>query len=51
MYEINLCLLNLGSKFARLNYLLGSVKLTENVDPDNYFYSGHGSEFETFETF
>ena len=51
MYEINLCPLNLGCKFARLNYLLGSVKLTENVDPDNYFYSGHGSEFDTFETF
>ena len=42
VYQINLWLLNLDSKFVLLNYLFGAVTLTKNDDPDKYFYSGYG---------
>ena len=50
VYEINLWPLNLNSKFSLLNLLFDAVKLTKNVDPDNYFYSEYGIGFDKHET-
>ena len=41
VFKINLWPHNLDSKFALLNSLFGSVKLTKIVVPDKYSYSGY----------
>ena len=51
VYEMNLCLLNLGIIFAFLNSLFGAVKLTKHADPGKYFYSWYGIGFDTCSTF
>ena len=43
--------LNLDSKFVLLNSLFGTVKLTKNDDPDEYFYFGYVIEFDPRGTF
>ena len=49
--EINLWPLNLDRKLTLFNFLFGLIRLTENADPDKYFYSGYGIGFDTRATF
>ena len=51
VYEINLWPLNLDSKFASLNSLVGTVRLTKNANPDKYSYPGYGIGFDIVGTF
>ena len=37
---------DLNTDFTLGNCLFGSVKLTKNVDPDKYVYTGYGIEFD-----
>lgn len=51
LYEINLQLLNLDSKFASLDFYFGSVTLHKNVDSDKHFYFGNDFGFYVFGIF
>ena len=51
IYEINLCPLNLNSKFKLLNSLFGTFKITKNTDPDKHSYPGYATEFDKRGTF
>ena len=51
VYEINLRVNDLDSKFTLLNSLFDAVKLTKNLDSDKYSYSGYGIGFYARETF
>ena len=42
-YEINLWQFNFGEDFALGNSSFGDAKLTRNVDPGKYKYSGYGA--------
>ena len=44
---LNPWLRNLNTDFTLDNWLFGSVKLTENADPDKYKYSGCGIGFDS----
>ena len=45
VYEINLWSSLQVPNFALINSLFGTVKLTMNLDPNKYEYSGYGVEF------
>ena len=38
---------NLNTDFILNDWLFGSVKLTKNVNPDKYKYSGYGIGFDS----
>ena len=42
VYELNTCSTELNTDFTLKDCLLGSVKLTENADPDKYKCRGYG---------
>ena len=42
---------NLNTDFTRCNCLFGAVKVTKNVDPDKYKYSGYCIEFDSCSQF
>lgn len=41
VYELNMCSRNLKTDFTLGDYLFGAKKLTKNVDPYKYGYSGY----------
>ena len=45
-YELDTWSNDLNTDFLLGNCLLGAVKLSWNVDPDKYRYSGHGIGFD-----
>ena len=51
IYEINLRLLSLDSKYILLNSSFDADKLTKNADSDKYSYSGYGIRFGTCGSF
>ena len=44
---MNVQSLNLHTDFILKECLFGAVKLTKNVDPDKYCYSGYGIGFDS----
>ena len=51
VYEINLWLFNLDSKFTIGNSFFCANKLIKKSGPGNYFYSGHDTRFDACELF
>ena len=51
IYKINLCPLNLNSKFTLLNSSFGTVKITKNTDPDKHSHPGYATELINVELF
>ena len=47
VFELDTWSQDLSTDFTLNNYLFGSVKLTKNVDPDKYKYSGYGTGFDS----
>ena len=45
-YELDIWSNDLNTDFLLGNCLLGAVKLSRNVDPDKYRYSGYGIGFD-----
>ena len=50
-YTLSPWLRNLNTNFTLSNCLFGSVKLTKNVDPDKYKYSGYSIGFDSCSEF
>lgn len=46
VYKIAQCPYYVGHDFALGNCLFGAAKLTKNVDPNKYSYSGYGNGFD-----
>ena len=46
-YELKLWKYKVGTDFTLGKSLIGTVKLTENADPDKYSYSGYGIGFNS----
>ena len=46
-YELHPGFKNLNTDFTLKNWLFGFVKLTNNADPDKYWYSGYGIGFDS----
>ena len=46
-YILNQWPRNLNTYFTLANCLFGSVKLTNNADPDKYVYTGYGIGFDS----
>ena len=51
IFEINLWLNDLDSKFTILNYLFSAVKFTKNANPDKYSYSEYVIRFDVHDYF
>lgn len=50
-YKINLLPFNVGKYFVLRNSLLGAVKVTKNVDPEECKYSNFDIGFDAHESF
>ena len=48
VYELDSWPRDLDSDFTLGGCFFGGVKLTKNVDPDKYSYSGYGIGFDTY---
>ena len=51
MYELDRWSQDLNAKFTLKECLFGSVKITKNVDPNKYSYSGCGIGFDSCSLF
>ena len=51
MYELDRWSQDLNAKFTLKECLFGSVKITKNVDPNKYSYSGCGIGFNSCSLF
>ena len=51
IFEINLWLNDLDSKFTILNYLFSAVKFTKIANPDKYSYSEYVIRFDVHRTY
>ena len=47
VHELNRWSQDLNAKFTLNNCLFGNVKITENVEPNKYSYSGYGIGFDS----
>ena len=50
VFEKELWLFYYNDGFALRHSLFGAVKLTKNIDPDSYSYSGYGISFDICRT-
>ena len=46
VYELNIWSQDLNAEFTLKDCLFGTVKLTKNVNPNKYSYSGYGIGFD-----
>ena len=49
--ELDTCSRDSSTNFPLHNCLFGAMKLTKNVNPDKYGYSGYGTGFEALSEF